>query len=624
MPFPPNNDRQRVLDATDLVRLVGEVVTLRPKGKEYMGICPFHEDHDPSLHVVPMKGFYKCFACGAGGSAFDFVMNYYRMDFREALTFLAERAGVELTPWKAEREGRGGGGEVTGGEIIEAHRTALAFYRMVLKHPTQGAEARKIFAERGISEEMIERFELGATFGPERSDALYQTIIKKNLNVRAFEAAGLIRPGKYGSEFYDNFRNRLIFPIHDGLGRPIAFGARKINPEDEPKYLNSPDHPKFSKSHTLYALHLARQAIQKSATAIIVEGYTDVIACHQAGITNVVATLGTALGTEHARMLERLCDRVILIFDGDLAGQKAADRAVEIFFRTNVDVLMTVIPDELDPAELLAEKDGSARWSAMMERPVDALEFLLASLSAKVSDQQGMSARQKLLEAFAERIANLGFHEMNAVRRQFVVARLGQLFGLPEITVLKAIPRPKKKNPLVTSRPEVSTAAVRASTDDAAPRFVMLAQRDLVGCLLHDPGLAEDEQTRLALGAAEPARKDVRELVTDGRLRGLCDRLLGLPAAERRLSTLLEGLVEENELTRLATDLCSHVAAHTGHDDASVRKYFFECLSTLITHTRGSGGARNERPDVQTRVNQLRAAGGSRIPQNLRGGRTQD
>ncbi len=622
MPFPPNNDRQRVLDATDLVRLVGEVVTLKPKGKEYMGICPFHEDHDPSLHVVPMKGFYKCFACGAGGSAFDFVMNYYRMDFREALTFLAERAGVTLTPWKAEREARGGAAEVSGTEIIEAHRTALAFYRMVLAHPTQGAEARKIFAERGISDEMIERFELGATFGAERSDALYQTILKKSLNVRAFEAAGLIRPGKYGSEFYDNFRNRLIFPIHDGLGRPIAFGARKINPEDEPKYLNSPDHPKFSKSHTLYALHLARQAIQKSATAIIVEGYTDVIACHQAGITNVVATLGTALGTEHARMLERLCDRVILIFDGDLAGQKAADRAVEIFFRTNVDVLMTVIPEELDPAELLAEKDGIARWNAMMERPVDALDFLLASLSAKVSDQKGLSARQKLLEAFAERIANLGFHEMNAVRRQFVVARLGQLFGLPEITVLKAIPRPKK-NSVITDRGEAGRASAEVR-GESLPRFVMLAQRDLVGCLLHEPGLAEDEQTRRALGAAEPARKDVREVVTDEKLRGLCDRLLGLAAAERRLSTLLAGLVEENELTRLATDLCSHVAALTGHDDASVRKYFFECLSTLITHDRGSGAARNERPDVQTRVNQLRAAGGSRIPQNLRGGRGRD
>ncbi|MBT8487168.1 MAG: DNA primase, partial [Phycisphaerae bacterium] len=319
----------QVREATDLVRLVSEHVAIQPRGREYVGLCPFHDDHKPSFAVVTHKGssFFHCFACGASGDCFRFVMRFHSMEFGEALRYLAERAGITLQPRGAAGGERDDGGPRRG-DLIATQERALAFFRRVLADSAAGATARGALEDRGITPDMVDRFQLGAA--PEGYDGLLRRLDASDRPVA--RAAGLLKTRQDESGEYDAFRNRLMFPICDEVGRPVAFGGRILDPDDQPKYLNSAESPIFRKSRTLYGLHLARRSIMDASLAIVTEGYTDVIACHQAGFENVVGTLGTALTADHARILARICDTVVLLFDGDEAGQKAADRGVEVFF----------------------------------------------------------------------------------------------------------------------------------------------------------------------------------------------------------------------------------------------------------------------------------------------------
>jgi DNA primase len=340
--------KRRLLQSTDLVRLIGEQITLRPKGREFVALCPFHEDANPSMYVSPAKQIYKCFACGAGGDAFSFVMDYHKMTFPEAMKYLADREGIELP----RASGAGGTGEASGGDDLrqrmrQANDHAARFYRRQIDADA-GVPAREHLRRRGITDEMVEAFGIG--YAPDQWDALARAVARHKLDRQAFVATGLIAERHDGST-YDRLRHRLVFPIFDAIGRAIAFGGRRLadssldDPTSEAKYLNSPETPLFNKSATLFGLHQAKKPIIDSRTAIIVEGYTDVIAAHQAGIRNVVATLGTALTRQHASELKRYCDQVIVVFDADEAGQKAADRALEVFFTEPVDVKIATLPE---------------------------------------------------------------------------------------------------------------------------------------------------------------------------------------------------------------------------------------------------------------------------------------
>ncbi|MFW5652737.1 MAG: toprim domain-containing protein, partial [Planctomycetota bacterium] len=312
-------------------------------------------------------------------------------------------------------------------------------------HEQHGTVARRIFAERHISPEMIDRFQLGTAVGGEHQwDGLVRTLQKRQLDLRPYLAAGLIGRRRSGDGFIDRFRNRLIFPIFDRIGRPIAFGARKIDPDDEPKYLNSAEHARFRKAATLYGFDLAQPEIRRTRTAIVTEGYTDVIACHQAGFTNVVATLGTALTREHGRQLQHLCDTVRLIFDGDEAGQKAADRAVEVFFESDVDVQICVLPGGADPADLLNDNGEAGRqaFAEAIDSGVDAFDYLLRILRRDLEQVEGgVSGRQRVIEAFLGRLADLGFRRMGPLRRGLMLQRLSDLTSLSPEMLLKSMPQ---------------------------------------------------------------------------------------------------------------------------------------------------------------------------------------
>ncbi|MEM6460130.1 MAG: DNA primase, partial [Planctomycetota bacterium] len=453
-----------VLAATDLVRLIGEQVNLRPKGKEFVGLCPFHDDKTPSMYVSPQKQIFKCFVCGAGGTAFDFAMNYHKMEFGEAMKYLAERGGVELTPWKGPgAEGPGSPGPSERKRIAAANELAVNFYRALLKHEQHGAEARAYLERRGVSAEMIETFGLG--YAPDRWDGLVTMVREKGWDRGGFEAAQLIRSRKTGDGDFDFLRHRLVFPIFDAIGRPIAFGGRKLRDEDEPKYLNSPETVVFNKSKTLYGLHAAKKPIIDTKTAVIVEGYTDVIACHQSGATNVVAALGTALTAEHVRELRRYCEQVVLVMDGDAAGQKAADRAIEVFLTGNLDVSIAVLPGGQDPDELL-KAGGLAAWDQVLAGGRDALTYAFDRVAGRLDEAETVTGRQRVAEEFMDQLVDLGLARSGEVRRAFVVERLARLLGMSEAAVHRALssrsPRPPRNGPRNGPRSAAGSRAVEA------------------------------------------------------------------------------------------------------------------------------------------------------------------
>jgi DNA primase len=570
------NDRDRVLEATDLVSLIGEHVRLVRKGREHLGLCPFHDDHRPSMAIVTHKGipFFKCFSCGAAGNAIDFMMRYHRLEFPEALRQLAERSGIVLSARRAsdvaERDVRS--------SLLRANELAARAYRRLLDDPELGAASRALFDRRGVPAAQRESFGLGAA--PDAWDRLstgLETWVSKQgkggdgerapLRMEDFAEAGLVRRSSRGG-WIDGFRNRAIFPIRSEMGRVIAFGARQIAPEDQPKYLNSPESAVFDKSATLYGLDLAKQSIIKRREAVVVEGYLDVIACHAAGFDQVVATLGTALTADHARLLRHKAERVVLLFDGDDAGQRAADRAIEVFFGGTLDVRIGVLPGGLDPDDLLKQDGGREALQSSIDGAVDAMAFLLRRFRTGFASADGISSRQSAIEAFLRRLADLGFARMPAVRRSLVLDQLSQLTGLALGDLQKAMP---------SARPRAGSgepAAAESSPSSTPPSIVEIpvapavrhAERTLVSVLLAWPELLEEEIAAAdrpfrdpVAGAAASWLLECRDrggvpvlsdllVAVDSSLRDALDEVLAL--ADRRPS--LEGSAAEQLASALA------------------------------------------------------------------------
>jgi DNA primase len=476
----PNDDRDRVRDAADIVRIVGKHIALKARGREFVGLCPFHDDHKPSMCVVPAKQIYHCFSCGAGGDVFTFVQKYHAMDFREALEYLASETNIELTPYRPQAQGDDDQPTHTRSkaDLLRASQAAAAFFRTILAHEEHGRRARDMIAQRGISDDMVEQFAMGAA--PDRWDGLLVSARAKGIDIDALAEAGLLKSKEQG-DHYDTFRNRLIFPIHDQIGRVIAFGGRRLSDDDPAKYLNSPESRLFDKSATLFGLHQASREIQTQRTAVVVEGYTDVIACHQAGFTNVVATLGTALTPGHAATLRRLCDTIILLFDGDAAGTKAASRAVQVFFAEPIDVRIAALDQAAakDPDELLKQDGGKDQLAAIIDSAEDALRVLFRDL-ARQTQGQGISARSRITEEFVNQLVELGVNSrMSPVRRRLIIRTIADITGTDWQTIASIMPAGRKARP--------RTEHLEEETRDAPPEIG--PREHLLGCVLCEPSL---------------------------------------------------------------------------------------------------------------------------------------
>ncbi len=600
-----------MLDATDIVRLVGESIALKPKGREFVCLCPFHNDHAPSMCVVPAKQIYHCFSCGAGGNAIDFAMNYHKMPFREALEYLANRSGIELTPWQRLGGGGGGvagdrggtsdaGGTVGRTEVLEANAHGSAFFRETLKHAERGRAARELIERRGISAEMVEAFELGAS--PEGWDGLVNALSVTGtragtragsgagvravtwgsggaIKVDVMVLAGLVKARASGDGHFDMFRNRLMFPIHDQAGRVIAFGARRIDDAEEPKYLNSPESIVFNKSATLYGLHQAARAIHASRTAIVTEGYMDTIACHQAGVKNAVATLGTALTESNARILRRLCDTVYLLFDGDAAGVKAAERAVRVFFAEPVDVRIAVLAsatDAKDPDELLKRPDGREVLDRVLANAMDPLDVLFRGVRERIGGG-GLSATARIVEEFIATLADLGISRLDPMRRQMVAKRLAQIAGVDQQMISTLIASKGSGRRAGVASMVVSGAEGPDQAEGGARDAVRMgAAEHLLGCVLCDPTLL----LSLDLEHADALEPDAFE---DGRVRGVARAVHELFVSEEAatLSNVLSTL-EDAEARRAAVTLARTVETITEGSAERLHGHWNERLGVVL------------------------------------------
>ncbi len=374
--------KEQVRQAVDIVDLVGHYLPLRREGRAYKALCPWHDDSRPSLTVNPDRQSFKCWVCDIGGDVFSFVMKYEGVSFAEALAMLAERAGIVLP-----KHGLAGNPDE-----LEVKRTlyqAMAWaeqqYHDAL-FTAEGDKARNYLTERGISEASVRRFRLGVA--PDSWDWIQQHARQTRFSSQLLEQVGLIGQRRSGNGYYDRFKGRVLFSIHDPQARPVGLGGRVLPGTDDPnaaKYVNSPETPLFSKSGLLYGLDLAKDTLSKSGTALVMEGYTDVIIAHQFGFTNAVAVLGTALGERHIRLLRRFVDRIVLILDGDEAGRRRTDEVLELFVAADMDLRILTLPDELDPADYLLQH-GSAAFEEQLTGAVDALEHKFRTLTHELGD----------------------------------------------------------------------------------------------------------------------------------------------------------------------------------------------------------------------------------------------
>src|SRR5215469_12727372 len=354
MAFPPrflDELRQRV----SLAEVVGRRVKLIRRGREFTGLCPFHNEKTPSFSVVEDKGFYHCFGCGAHGDVIGFSMQAENLSFPEAVEQLARRAGLEV-PQETHEERERAERHATLQTAVDA---ACAFFEKML-HGPEGRGARAYLEGRGLDDAAIRRFRLG--FAPDGRDKLKRAVMSSTVPEALLLEAGLLRKPEGGGESYDYFRNRVIFPIGDRRGRIIAFGGRVMD-DGQPKYLNSPDTPLFQKGRVLYGWALARVAAAKDPSAIVVEGYMDVIALHRAGFTTAVAPLGTALTERQIEELWRLAPEPVLCFDGDSAGQRAASRALARalpILKPGMSLRFAILPPSEDPDSLILHHGASA------------------------------------------------------------------------------------------------------------------------------------------------------------------------------------------------------------------------------------------------------------------------
>jgi len=351
----PEQFIQQVLSATDIVEFIGQYVALKKKGKEFVGLCPFHQDNNPSMYVSPVKQMFKCFVCGAGGNSLRFLMDYEKVTFPDAVRALADRAGLAMpTEYEPARPRTDGCDKRT---LFGVAAWAKQFYRDQLFSPA-GKAALAYAKDRGLTDETIDRFALG--FAPDAWDGLTQAARRKGYSAKQLVEAGLAAPRQQGDGVYDRFRNRLMFPIQDLSGRVVGFGGRALAADERAKYINSPESILFDKSNQMFAFDAARDAIRNSRQAIVVEGYMDAIVAIQSGVPNVVATLGTALTAGHVRQLAHFASDVILVFDADVAGANAADRALDEFIAQNVSVRVASIPEGKDPADFCLARGGEA------------------------------------------------------------------------------------------------------------------------------------------------------------------------------------------------------------------------------------------------------------------------
>lgn len=561
---------QQIRQANDIVDVLSSYVTLKRAGRRLKALCPFHQEKTPSFTVNPEMQVFHCFGCGVGGDVFKFIQLRENVDFPDALAMLAARAGISLEESPASR--RKNDAAPSKVELERLNQWACRWFQQQFRGPA-GEAARSYVASRGITAESVDRFGIG--YAPPSWDAFVVAAQAAKMPLAQLIASGLAKGRDDGSP-YAAFRNRLMFPIKDVMDRVVGFGGRTLG-DDPAKYVNSPQSPLFDKSKCLYGVATAKHAFAKRRTAVVVEGYVDCLMAQQHGFDHTVATLGTALTPDHVRLLRRYVDQVILVFDSDEAGQRAADNSLRLFLTEGLDVRLTRVPEAKDPADLLLAS-GAAAFERVLTSATDALESKWSQIRRRYRDAATGSDRRRAIEDFLGLVASSA--DLNAcdpIQRGLILNQVGKLLGLPGEEVnrqLRIIARrtaaapsgPSSSRPVAPRLRDAATAAMRHLLE------VVLNDPACYGSVADefDPALLDDEELRQVASAVVELAGNaggftLPQLIGRFDSVAISGRILGLHAAGEREGNFaakvegalkrLRGLREWREKDQLVTDL---------------------------------------------------------------------
>lgn len=414
-----NNDIvQNIKDSINIVDHIQKYISLKQSGRDYLGICPFHDDHKPSMRVSPDKQLYHCFSCGNGGDVIGFHMNYNNLDFRTALKELAASAGIQLENSRKQQINK------TNNEIFfKINNYVLKVFRNNLNQTSEGKKAFDYLINRGLEKETIEQFCIGYSMND--WNVLCEHLGAKKVPLKLAEQLGLIiKSPKAKSGYYDRFRGRIIFPIFDLNNKVAGFGGRTLF-NDDAKYLNSPESPLYNKSRILYGLSETRNEIRKENRVIIVEGYLDLLSLYQHGIKNVVATLGTALTSDHAKILKRFCENMVIVYDGDNSGVNASLRALEVFLKHGISPHIVQMTADEDPSSLV-EKIGAEGFAELVQGATPLIDYYFKTMNTQLSS--GQRSRNGIINDIVQKLSLFS----DSIDRSFYIKKAAEMFGLRE------------------------------------------------------------------------------------------------------------------------------------------------------------------------------------------------
>ena len=565
---------EEVRRANDIVEVIKEYVPLKRAGKDFKALCPFHNEKTPSFQVSPTKQIFKCFGCGKGGNVFSFVMATERLEFPEAVEYLARRSGIELEKRVEVRERNR-----RRDSLFEMNLWAAKVYHRCLLNSDRGRPGWDYLSSRGLDETTWKRFRLG--YAPDAWDFLLGLAGGKGYSSGDLDAAGLILPRKGGTGHYDRFRDRVIFPIFDVRGRVVGFGGRTLG-DATPKYLNSPETSVFSKSTCLYGLDAAKEGVLREKRVVVVEGYTDCLMAHQHGVDCVVATLGTALTSQHVSTLRRYTDEVLLVFDGDEAGRAAAERSVDLFLEQDVDVRVVLLPGGDDPCDIL-RREGHDGFVARLDASTDVFGLKMAMIASR-HDLTRVRGREAAIEEVLETLSKTNPMRGDILLNSPVLKGLCRDMGVTEVSLrqrLRSLVRRKRSGATIAPTPKVRSRELSAQTE-------------LLGAVLSDTSLAERFASEVRV-----------EDFGDEGLRQTAGAVLALVAAgtEPEINRVCARL-EDDALTQLTVDLY-HDSAAKGHEaerfEAALgavreegRKHELETLRRELAEARAGGDEARE------------------------------
>ncbi len=536
MRIPPEKIDE-VRNATDIIDLVSAFVNLKKRGKNYVGLCPFHSEKTPSFTVSAERQVYHCFGCGVGGNVFTFVMEHEKVSFPEAVRYLAERAGISLPAYSPEAEA-----------IASEHETLYNVMRIAglfFYHNLQSAEGKtalEYFHSRGFRDETIKNFGLGYSLNS--WDGLIKHAEEQNIKMDYLEKAGLVRRREDGSGYFDYFRGRAMFPIFSTSGRVIAFGARKLYETDQlGKYINSPETPIYNKSRILYGIFQAKDALRGFDNAILVEGYADLISVFQGGVENVVASSGTALTEGQIQLIGRYTKNITLVYDADSAGFKATMRGVDLIIEGGLDVKVAELPQGEDP-DSFVKKFGGEEFKKLMANSISFIDF-----KARTFQREGMfnspEGRTQAIRSIVQSIAKM----KDELKRNFYIKEVSQKYDIYETVLYRELDQwlPRKE------RSAYSRASQRVPVFDVPiaevtppkPSEISAAERDLIKIMLEKGGEMVDFIFE-HLGIEE---------FSDERARKIASIILNRHHEHVDMNTIMNEIIEDQELRSIITDV---------------------------------------------------------------------